>query len=75
MVVIATVAAPAVKEVDKHFIDFTRKIDDTSLRFLKGDFHTHFEALRTAGHGRKYVVGVHGAQHKVRSVPFLVAEP
>lgn len=37
--------------------------------------NTHFEAFRAAGHGRKYVVRVHGAQDEVRSVPFLAAEP
>lgn len=52
-----------------------RKFDDkefTSIERVR--VHTHFEALRAAGHGRKNVVRVHGAHDEVRSIPFLAAE-
>jgi len=35
---------------------------------------THLEPLGTAGHGRKDVVGVHGAQNQARAIPRLLAE-
>lgn len=53
-----------------------RKFDDkefTSIERVRVH-HTHFEALRAAGHGRKNVVRVHGAHDEVRTVPFLAAE-
>lgn len=46
----------------------------TSAKRVVSLVRTYFESLRTAGHCRKYVVGVHCAQDQVGAVPFLAAE-